>query len=88
MGCGKGKGGDVNGENGKMGKKELPFRPVAPEQACRASSMRMLPGFSLCKRFQATAAPVMPLPMMTVSADEGKSGVVRWLAMGSGGSCQ
>lgn len=56
----------------------LPFRPVAPEQTCRASSMRIDPGDVDCeRRCQATAAPVMPEPMMTVSAESGRLGLLR-----------
>lgn len=36
----------------------------------------------------AILAPVTPEPMMTYSEDEGRLGVVRWSAMGSGGVCQ
>lgn len=70
----------------------VPFRPVAPEQVWRASSMRMVGGgvdVEVERRCHAIEAPVIPLPMMTMSAEEGRSGVVRWLARkGSGGSCQ
>jgi len=81
-------------------KPNLPFRPVAPEQACLASSMTTLGGSGFdcgetpsvtgtcLSRFHATAAPVMPLPMTTTSADPGSSSVLRWSAIRSGGSCQ
>ena len=68
----------------------VPFRPVAPEQAWRASSMTTLEGGASwsVSRFQATAAPVMPLPTMTTSADGGSAAVLRRSAMPAAGSCQ
>lgn len=93
--------GKIVAQTGRKGE-GLPFRPVAPDAAPRASSMTML-GFrgasaaaagapsatGMClSRFHATAAPVMPLPMMTTSADAGRTSVLRVSAIRSGGSCQ
>jgi len=50
---------------------ELPFLPVAPEHAWRASSIMILPWSADWRRFHATRDPVIPLPMMTVSAVSG-----------------
>lgn len=68
----------------------LPFRPVAPEQVSRASSMRMeLSRISFSeRRRQAMDAPVMPLPMMRVVTWAGRAGVLRWEESGEGGMCQ
>jgi hypothetical protein len=42
-----------------------------------------------CKRrFQATIAPLMPLPIMTVSVVEGRVGALRWFASDESGLCQ
>lgn len=65
-----------------------PFRPVAPLDAPRASSMMTFASGLRFKIFQAIHAPLMPLPIMTKSADSGKSSVDRWSTMPSGGSCQ
>lgn len=51
-----------------------PFRPVAPEQACLASSMAIRSGvvlFASLSRCQAMLVPEMPEPIMTTSASVG-----------------
>lgn len=62
-----------------MGGGEL-TRPVAPQQASRASSMTTLTSLLLSssRRCNAADAPEMPLPMITMSALRGRDGVVRW----------
>lgn len=68
-----------------------PFRPVAPEHACRASSMAILSGvvpLASLRRCHAMLVPEMPEPMMTTSASAGSCGDW-WSATPSrGGSCQ
>lgn len=66
-------------------------RPVAPQHASRASSITMLFPFerSSWARYRAMEAPVMPLPMITISASLGSSRVVLWPRRNSLGSlCQ
>jgi hypothetical protein len=55
----------------KNWEEQLPFRPVAPEHAWRASSITILPWSGVWSRFHATKVPVIPLPIMTVSAISG-----------------
>jgi hypothetical protein len=65
--------------------------PVAPQQASLASSITTL--FPLARsssaKKRAMDDPVKPLPTITTSAVEGKSGVVRWPSRKVDGSeCQ
>lgn len=65
----------------------LPFRPVAPEQACRASRMTIDGGGTplsfLCLRmWYTTEAPAYPAPTTAMSTVEGSSGVLRWSSIG------
>lgn len=65
--------------------------PVAHQHASLASSITILNPFVLSSsaRYLAAEAPVMPEPTMTMSASEGRSGVVRWPRRNSEGSlCQ
>ena len=49
-----------------------PLRPVAPLHSCRASMMTRVELGDCSKRVLAMLVPVIPLPMMTTSAVEGK----------------
>lgn len=62
--------------NGKV----RPTLPVAPQHASLASSITILRFFALSSSHRNLAAdvPLMPEPMMTMSAFAGKSRVVRW----------
>lgn len=82
----------------------LRARPVAPQQASRASSMTTLgppPGLppsplsgfaspsERVRRWCATLVPVMPEPMITTSAVVGRSLVERWpVRRAEGSECQ
>ena len=66
----------------------LPFRPLAPLAACRASRRSTLRSGLEESRSYAMLAPLTPDPTITISAATGKSGVVRQSAISSGGSCQ
>ena len=65
-----------------------PLRPVAPEQAVRASGMRTEGAASWLRRVWAATAPVIPEPITTSSVFSGSSSEERCLAIGAGGSCQ
>ena len=65
--------------------------PVAPQHASLASTNTMLLPLALSSsaRNLAIELPVIPLPIMTISASGGKSSVVRWPRRNSFGSlCQ
>jgi hypothetical protein len=66
--------------------------PVAPQHASLASSIRIRlfsPTSSSSAIHLAALAPVMPLPIITVSAYEGNAEVVLWPRRNSSGSaCQ
>jgi hypothetical protein len=59
-----------------------PLRPVAPEHASRASSIRIegcvCAGSLLHSKWWAIDAPAKPPPMITISAVVGSSSVLRW----------
>ena len=74
----------------KVARKGL-TRPVAPQQASLASSIKICRSFerSSSARNRAADAPVIPLPTITTSALVGSSGVVRWPRRNRDGSlCQ
>jgi hypothetical protein len=65
----------------------VPFRPVAPEQASRASKITIdgigRPWRSLSSmRWWAIAAPEYPAPIITISVSEGSVPVLRCESMG------
>lgn len=60
---------------------------MAPEQVVRASIISTEEGEGWVRRVCARVAPVMPEPMMRKDTFLGRSGVVRWLEIGAGGSC-
>jgi hypothetical protein len=66
---------------------DIPFRPVAPEQASRASKItidgvgRLRRSLS-SMRWWAIAAPEYPAPMITISALAGSVSVLRCESMG------
>ena len=65
--------------------------PVAHQHASLASSITTLSPFALSSSAKnlAAEAPVMPEPTMTISASEGRCGVVRWPKRNADGSlCQ
>lgn len=68
-----------------------PFRPVAPLVNCLASSTTTLPTGSAFRwasssSVRATAAPVMPLPMIAMSASSGSFCDLASTSSGNGGS--
>jgi hypothetical protein len=73
---------------GVEGVKHTPFRPVAPEQTSRASRITIdgfLPeGFVACRRerWYAVLTPVMPVPMIAISHDEGSCSDEQYESMG------
>lgn len=65
-----------------------PLRPVAPLHAVRASSRSTFGGDGRERRLYAMKAPVIPEPIMRMSADAGSVDVVRCVDNGDGRSCQ
>lgn len=77
--------------SGEREKSAQHTRPVAHQHASRASSITTFNSLALASSAKNLAAdvPVMPEPTMTMSASEGRTGVVRWPSRNSEGSlCQ